>query len=307
MRHWAVIGLLLFALAGGGQAAEGGAVKAFVSIAPQKYFVEKIGAGLVAVSVLVPPGADAHTFEPRPRQMAELAGAAVFFTVGIDFEKAWMKKISAANPALRIVATDAGIAKIAVDGDPVPAAAGHGSPAGGKKPEPGHAGHDHRPGMPDPHIWLSPPLVKIQARHMADGLATADPAHRGRYADNLEAFLKEIDTLDADLKAVFAESRGAHFLTFHPSWGYFAQAYGLKQVSIEIEGKEPKPAQLKERIGYARKLGARVVFVQPQLSAKSAELVAREIGAEVVSADPLAENWAANLRAIAHQFKAALR
>lgn len=307
MRQWTVIGLLLFALAGGGQAAQGAAVKAFVSIAPQKYFVDKIGAGLAAVSVLVPPGADAHTFEPKPRQMAELAGAAVFFTVGVDFEKAWMKKISAANPALRIVATDAGIAKIAVDGDPGPAAAGHGSPAGGKKPGPGHAGHDHRPGMPDPHIWLSPPLVKIQARHMADGLAAVDPANRGRYAANLEAFLKEIDTLDAELKAVFAESRGAHFLVFHPSWGYFAQAYGLKQVSIEIEGKEPKPAQLKERIGWARKQGARVVFVQPQLSAKSAELVAREIGGEVVSADPLAENWAVNLRAIAHQFKAALR
>jgi zinc transport system substrate-binding protein len=281
--------------------AEANQVKAFVSIPPQKYFVQKIGGELVDISVLVPPGADPHTYEPKPRQMADLAKTDLFFAVGIDFEKAWMKKIAAANPGMRIVQTDADIEK-------VPMAEHHHHDPKGRAHSQGHKqaalGH-HHDGAPDPHVWLSPPLVKIQARRIADGLAAVDSANRTRYEENLARFMKEIDALDAELKGVFAGSRGARFMVFHPSWGYFAQAYGLEQVPIEIEGKEPKPAQLKEVIQHARKEGIKVIFVQPQFSAKSAEMVAREIGGEVVAADPLAENWAENLRAVGRKFKAA--
>jgi len=113
--------------------------------------------------------------------------------------------------------------------------------------------------------------------------------------------------LDADLKSLFAGSQGTRFMVFHPSWGYFAQAYGLVQVPIEIEGKDPKPAQLQELIHQAKDHGIKVIFVQPQFSAKSAEMVSREIGAQVVAADPLAGNWAENLREVGRKFKAALR
>jgi zinc transport system substrate-binding protein len=154
-------------------------------------------------------------------------------------------------------------------------------------------------------VWLSPPLVKIQARHIADGLIAVDPANRSRYEENLAGFLREIEALDSDLKALFAGSPGARFMVFHPSWGYFAKAFGLEQVPIEIEGKEPKPAQLKELIHQAREHGIKVVFVQPQFSAKSAEMVAREIGGQVVAADPLAADWAENLREVGRRFKAA--
>lgn len=299
MKRIVCLAVFLSCLLLAGRPASAGTVKAFVSIAPQQYFVQKIGGDLVDVSVLVPPGADPHTYEPKPRQMAELAKAAVYFAVGIDFEKAWMKKIAATNPGMRIAQTDAGIDKEAL--------AEH-HPEHGGKPGGAHGReqtHPHRPEAADPHIWLSPPLVAVQAGHIRDALLAVDPTHRRRYEENYAAFLREIEALDTELKTLFAGSPGARFMVFHPSWGYFAKAYGLQQVPIEIEGKDPKPAQLKELIQHARGDGIKVIFVQPQFSAKSAEMVAREIGGQVVAADPLAANWAQNLRDVARKFKAA--
>jgi zinc transport system substrate-binding protein len=274
------------------------ALKVFVSIAPQKYFVEKIGGKLVNCSILVPAGSDPHTYEPKPRQMAELSKAAVYFAVGIDFEKAWLKKISAANPGMRIVHTEEGIAKI-------PMAAHHDEePPHQKHAEAEH--HDHA-GSPDPHIWLSPALVKVQAGHMADALAAADPQNKAKYRDGYASFIREIDGLDREFKTLFASSKdrsgNMSFIVFHPSWGYFAKAYGLKQVPIEMEGKDPKPAEIQKLIRFARKEGSRVIFVQPQFSAKSAGMIAREIGGQVVIVDPLALDWAGNLREVAKKVK----
>lgn len=169
------------------------------------------------------------------------------------------------------------------------------------------SGDDHSSGSPDPHIWLSPALVKIQAAQIRNALVAIDPARRSTYESNHQAFVREIEELDAELKALFAGRTGERFMVFHPSWGYFAQAYGLVQVPVEVEGKEPKPAQLQQLIRHARERGIKVVFVQPQFSAKSAELLAREIGGQVVYADPLAENWAVNLREVARKFGAAAR
>lgn len=301
LRMKSAAGLLAF-LAGllwSGEAAAAAKIKAFVSIAPQAYFVERIGGDRVEVSVLAAAGADPHTYEPKPRQMAELAKAGVYFAVGVDFEKAWMGKMAATNPQMRIVRTDEGIAKTAAPSH------AHG-PAGGPRPTRARAAHGHAP-SPDPHVWLSPPLVKIQARTIGRALIEVDPANRARYEENLAGFEREIEDLDAELKSLFAARPGARFMVVHPSWGYFARAYGLEQVAIEIEGKDPKPAQLQELIRRARADGIRVVFVQPQFSAKSAEMIAREIGGRVIAADPLAADWAANLRAVALKFQAALR
>jgi zinc transport system substrate-binding protein len=258
-------------------------LKVFVSIPPQQAFVQKIGAERVDVSVLVEPGADPHTYEPKPRQMIALSKAALFFAIGVDFEKAWLARIAAANPGLRIVHTESGIARVPIAGD-------HHGAAG-----------------PDPHIWLAPGLVAVQARTIRDALVAVDPAAGARYEENCAAFLREIAALDSELKALFAGRQGAQFMVVHPSWGYFARAYGLEQVPLEIEGKDPKPAELAELIRHARQRGIKAVFVQPQVSEKSAELVAREIGGEVVLADPLAANWADNLRTVARKFAAALR
>jgi zinc transport system substrate-binding protein len=159
----------------------------------------------------------------------------------------------------------------------------------------------------DPHIWTSPPLVKIQARNILHGLLTEDPAHQALYQANFNKFISQLDELDAELRKTFAGSKRLEFMVFHPAWGYFADTYGLRQVPIEIEGKSPKPAQLKRLIIYAQKRGIKVVFVQPQFSTKNAETIARAIGGEVVFADPLAYNWAENLRRQAAAFKAELK
>jgi zinc transport system substrate-binding protein len=120
-------------------------------------------------------------------------------------------------------------------------------------------------------------------------------------------FISRIDQLDRQLKTMFENKNGFRFMVFHPAWGYFARAYGLEQMPIEIEGKNPKPAELQALITHARQNHIKVVFVQPQFSTKSASLVAKEIGGEVVFANPLAEDWLGNLRIVADKFRTALQ
>jgi len=261
----------------------------FVSIVPQRYFVRQIGKELVDVHAMVPPGADPHTYEPKPRQMVSLATAKLYFAIGIEFETARLKKILSTNPQIKVVHTDEGIQKISMTEDT------H------------HSGDQHDRSGLDPHIWLSPPLVMIQARAILNALQEVDPANRSKYEANYKAFMAELVDLDADLKKIFAGRQGLRFMVFHPSWGYFARSYGLVQVPVEIEGKSPKSAQIMELIEHARENNIKIIFVQPQFSSKSAELIAREIGGEVAMVDALAENWSENLREVANKFEAALK
>jgi zinc transport system substrate-binding protein len=285
-----------------------GKLALFVSVVPQKYFVQQIGKDLVEVHVMVQPGANPATYEPKPRQMADLSKAKAYFAIGVPFETIWLKRIAAANPEMKIIHTDQGIEKL-----PMTAHHHHEEDevhsGSSTRHEAGHSlqadAHEH--GVLDPHIWLSPPLVKIQARTILTALQTLDPFHQADYQANYRQFAAGIDRLDLQLKQILAGRQGLRFIVFHPAWGYFAHAYSLEQVPIEIEGKDPKPAQLEELIQEARKADIKVVFVQPQFSTKSAGLVAKAIGGQVVPADPLAEDWAANLSAVADKFKAALR
>jgi zinc transport system substrate-binding protein len=265
-------------------------IKAFVSIAPQRYFLERIGGNLVQVTVMVEPGASPHTYEPKPRQMVELSKTRLYFTIGETFEQAWLEKIRNANPGLVIVRTEAGIEKI-------PMTAHH---------HEGENGNDH--GIKDPHIWLSPPLVMLQARNILQGLLQVDPAHRDIYQANYKNFIIELVDLDAELiSALGARERARAFMVFHPAWGYFALAYGLEQIPIEVEGKEPKLAELERLIQKAKERGIKVVFVEPQFSTKSAATIAGALGGQVVVVDPLSPEWSKNLREVAAKFKDALR
>ena len=298
-------GLLLFSNNG----AANKRMVVFVSIAPQKYFVQQIGRELVDVQLMVPPGADPHAYEPKPLQMVAISRAKLYLAVGGAFENAWLKRISAANPQMKVVYTDDGIAKLpmAAHHDEIQAQAHNQDrtpPAGSSDTQ---EIRRHAQSGLDPHIWLSPPLVKIQARTITNALQGLDPAHRSVYEANYGQFAASIDALDRQLKHLFAGKQGMQFMVFHPAWGYFAHAYGLQQLPIEFEGKAPKPAQLREVIEHARAKGIKVIFVQPQFSVKSAKLVAREIGGQVVFADPLAEDWLANMRRIAERFEAALK
>jgi len=346
----ALLLLAVTAIAGSALAAP----SAFVTITPQKYFVDKISGGKVPVSVMVEAGANPHAYEPKPRQMAELGKASIYFTIGDSFDQTWLSRIVSANPGITVVHTAEGIEKIPMtdghdheshskagdahkhkdaghkhDGD----AHGHkdaghkhegdthghkdaghkhegdthGHKDAGHKHEGDTHGHDH--GTLDPHIWLDPALVKIQAAHIRDGLSTVDPDGVQEYAANAAAFMQELDELDSELRTILSvlpEDRRT-FLVFHPSWGYFAKAYGLKQASIEVEGKEPSPRDMARIIALGKETGAKVVFVQPQFSEKSASVIAKQIGAQIVRLDPLAADWSENLRKAAHAFVDALK
>ncbi len=272
----------------------------FVSILPQQYMVEQIGKDKVKVRVMVRPGASPATYEPKPAQMAALSRARLYFSIGVPFETFWLDKIAATNPQMKLIHTDQGIRKL-------PMAASHhhdeahpGEAGRAKEAEHGHSGLD-------PHIWTSPDLVRVQARTILEALIAQDPENKDFYTVNHADFSQKLAALDRELKALFKGKSGTRFMVFHPSWGYFARDYGLDMIPIEIEGKDPKPAQLSELIRHARENDIRVLFVQPQFSTKSAELIAREIRGRVVTADPLALDWMENMKTLAAKFKEVLK
>lgn len=265
-------------------ASEAGRITVFTSILPQEYFVERIGGDRVEVQALVTPGSSPATYEPTPRQMAALSEAKIFFRIGVPFENAFVPKIDGMTEGLRIVDTRKGITLRKMKER--------------HHHEGGHEHHHHEGGT-DPHIWLSPRLVKVQARTIADALIEADPAGAAIYEKNLAAFLKDLDALDAHLVEALAPVKGKTFMVFHPAWGYFADAYGLEQQPIEIEGKDPSGQQIARMIEMAQDEGVRVIFVQPQFSTSSAKSVAEAIDGVVVPIDPLARDYVANLEQVA--------
>ena len=291
----------LSVLAGAAGTQASGKPAVFVSIAPQKYFVERIGGPDMDISVMVPTGASPATYEPKPRQMVALSKAALYFAVGVPFERVWLPKISATHPHLQVIHTEAGIAKRDMATHEHAAALGR----------PASAQVDHPPDVDrieDPHVWTAPSLVIVQARNILTALMAADPGQSAVYLKNYKRFVADLVDLDTELLAAFAAHPAQReFIVFHPSWGYFADAYGLRQVCIEIEGKAPKPAQLQRLIVYARERGIGVVFVQPQFSTQSAQVIAKAIGGRVITADPLAADWFGNLRRQTQKFKAAMR
>ena len=274
-------------------------ISAAVSIAPQKYFVEKIAGDLVKVAVMVPPGAAAERYEPKPQQMVALSNSRVYFACGVPFEDAWLAKMAAAAPGMLVVRTDAGIEKRRME------AHSHGDE---EESEVAGQGQAHEGLMKDPHIWLSPPLVMIQARNILDGLLKVDPAHKEAYDAGYSRFIGELADLDIAIRNIFwGKGAKIRFMVFHPAWGYFADAYGLTQIPVEMEGKEPKARDLEKLIRVAKDLGIQTVFIQPQFSAKSAQTLAEAIGGRTLPADDLAEDWAGNLRRAAESIAASAR
>ena len=274
----------------------------FVSILPQKYFVEQLAGDLVDVQVMVKPGASPATYEPKASQMKKLSASDIYFAIGVPFERAWLTRIAGVNPRMRIVRTDAGIEKRSMEKH-LHDEEQHGEEEGHHHGESSKVEED---GF-DPHIWLSPVLVKKQAALIAASLKEFLPNHATQLENNLAGFQVRLDALDAQLHQILDGKKGLRFMVFHPSWGYFARNYGLVQIPIEIEGKGPKSSQLRELILFAREEGIKVIFAQPQFSSKSAELVAREIDGQVISVDPLAEDWLTNMKVVAEKFRDAIQ
>ncbi|MBW2093108.1 MAG: zinc ABC transporter substrate-binding protein, partial [Deltaproteobacteria bacterium] len=265
-------------------------LKIFVSIPPQKYFVKALGGPHVAVSILVGSGQSPHTYEVTPKQMAELGKADIYFSIGVDFERTWLKKIKAVNPRLKIVAIDQNLTKLKMTGSHT--GHGHGATLSDLKDVKEQEERELR----DPHVWLNPNLVKQMARVITETLIEALPAFRGEFQENLKSFKAEMTTLDSEIKHMLKPLKNRRFFVYHPSWGYFAHAYGLTQVPIEVDGKEPGAKSLHHIIDEAKKVGIKVIFAQRGFSSKSAMAVARVIGARMVFLDPLAEDYMTSMK-----------
>lgn len=263
----------------------------FVSILPQVQFVERIGGDRVQVEVLIGPGQSPHSYEPTPKQMARLAQSKAFFSVGIPLEKNLLAKFKKSQAQLAIIETQKGVPLRDMEGACCD----------------DHHHHHDTSDAKDPHIWMSPRLVKLQAKNICQGLIQLDPAGKPIFERNLENFIQELDKADKRISQQLAPFKGHKIYVFHPAFGYFTDAYGLVQVPIELAGKEPSPKQLARLVAQAKQDKVKVMFVQPQFSNKSAIAIAASIGGTVTAMDPLERNYLKNLDNMAHAIQKGLQ
>jgi zinc transport system substrate-binding protein len=249
-------------------------IKVFVSIIPQVYFVERIGGEHVDVEVLVGPGQSPATYDPTPKQMSKLGKSNLYFRIGVPFERVLIPKISSAFKDLHIVDTSSGV-KLR------------------------YFSQSKASQVPDPHIWLDPKRVKVQAETIRAELSRIDPHHVEVFQRNCEVFHEDLDRIDSKIAHVLKPLQGSRIYVFHPAFGYFAQSYGLEQVAVEVEGKEPSARQLSNLINQARAENVKIIFVQPQYSKRNAQAIAQAIGGAVVPIDPLPRDYLRELEAMA--------
>jgi zinc transport system substrate-binding protein len=253
-----------------------------VSILPQKFFVKQVAGDLVDVEVLVKPGASPATYTPKPSQLKTIQNAQLFFTIGVAFEKNWLPRFLSINPDIKLIDTTKGIKKQSLN----------------------HHEHNDKKehtGL-DPHIWLAPMLVVKQVDTITKALIQKDPKHADTYRKNSEHFIKKLKEIDAQIKEILKDVKQKEFIVFHPSFGYFANAYGLTQIAIEKEGKEPSLKYIAKVINFAKEHNIQTIFASPQFSQKSAKQIAKHINANVKTINPLAENWDENILKIAKSF-----
>lgn len=256
-----------------------------VTVPPQAYLVERLGGERVATEVLMPSGSSEETFSPSPRQMVALSRADLYLLVGHPAFLVESRHVLPAlerNPGVRVVSM-----------------AGESSERSGADVFLGAAeerGHHHSGGAGDPHLWTAPSNMRRAAVEVAAALAELDPAGAPAYRRRLATFLADLDALDAEVRRELSELPRRRFLVTHPAWGHFAAEYGLEQVAIEQEGKEPGPRRLVALVEAARAEGTRTVFSQRGFPEAAARAVAAELDAQVVPLDPLARDWLDNTR-----------
>ena len=266
----------------------------YVGLPPQRWLVQQLASNRVQVGLLLAPGQNPHTFEPTSRQVREMSAAQVYLMMGLPFERALVKKVQAVNSGLRVIDVTTGVPRR------IQPAHAHAHGADENHDEDGCCEGA------DPHVWLTPDAMTTLASNTVAALVALDPAGKGEYEARLAHLRERMARLDSELRTLLAPVRGGVLLTYHASWGYFTDAYGLQQVAIEAEGRAPAARQLAEVIDLAKKERVRKVFTEPPYDPRPSQTLARQIGAEVEIVDPLTEEWDTNLRAIAEKIRAAL-
>lgn len=252
-----------------------------VSIVPEKTFVKKIAGDDFDINVLIPPGASPAAYTLLPSQLKDIANSVIWFKMGhIGFEYSWQDKIEQANKNMKVVDLSEGLDLIAEN-------------------EEQHGDHVHVNGV-NPHIWMSPVLVKEMAKKIADELTILNPDKGPDYKVNYLKFVKEIDQLNIEIKKLLKDYQGKKMILFHPSLSYYARDYGLEEYSLESGGKEPTPQHLKTVVDMAKKDTIKVIYIQSEFDREHARVFAEEIGGEVIQIRPLDPAWSDNLMEITH-------
>jgi len=237
---------------------------------------------------MIPPGANPATYEPTASQLKAVSSAGMYAKVGsgLVFEEVWLNKIISTNPDMLVVDTSKGVTPMEMNQH--------------------HNKEEHSGSGTDPHIWLSPANVKIMVQNICDSLILIDPVNETYYKQNKEEYIRDLEVLDSDISQSLSGYTNHTFMVFHPSWGYFARDYDLTMIAVEIEGKEPSVSDMIHLVKTAKENDIKVIFVQPQFSTKSAEVIAKEIGGRVVPVDPLAKDYLTNLREVANSIAQSL-
>lgn len=252
-----------------------------VSVAPHKFFVEKIGGDTLEVNLIVPAGASAHTYEPTTKQMLSASRASLWFRIGEPFENRVIQTLASHNPHLRVIDLRQNLDLII--------------------PTCGQGCSCHK-NSADLHFWLSARLAQIQATTIAEALIEAYPQNSTLYQTNLLKFQNELKQLDVKIIHILKTAENRNILVSHPAYAYFCRDYGLHQYSIEFEGKDPTAQQLNSVLALARKNNIKTIFIQKQYSNKGARLIAQEIEARLITLDPYSEQYLDTMQSIAQAF-----
>lgn len=254
-----------------------------VTLEPLRYFTEAIAGDNYEVVSMVPKGSSPESYDPTPQQLVNLSKSQAYFRIGyIGFEQAWMKKLEANCPNMEVYNTSKGIDLIRDKGH-------------------WHGDHFHEGGV-EPHVWNSTQNALIIADNIYQALCELDSTHQEDYQKRLDVLKQTIRQTDANIRTLL-ENADSTFLIYHPALSYFARDYGLKQVSIEEGGKEPSPAQLKALIETCRNENVHTIFVQQEFDQRNAQLIAHELGVNIVSINPLSYDWVKEMIRIAEALK----
>lgn len=262
--------IVVFIISCGQQRSDTGERIITVSISPFKYFVEEIAGDDFKINVMVPSGADPHIYEPVPDQISQLRKSVAYISNGyLGFEMTWLGRFYETNSAMKRLSLGDKI-DLLITGS--------------------HHEGEHVEGA-DPHYWVSPECALIMASSVKELLVGLNPTHKEKYETNYHALILKIKEVDNKARELFSVSATKSFMIYHPNLAYVARDYGLEEIAVEYEGKEPPPSRIKELIDRARKDNLKIVFVQKEYDTKNAKAIAGEIGAEIRIIDPLSENW----------------
>lgn len=251
-----------------------------VSIEPQKFFLDTLVGDKFEVNTVIPLGSNPEAYDPSPSQMVKVGKSKMYYQIGnLGFENTWLKNIKYNNPEMQIIDCSMGI-----------------QPAGHNY----EGEHSHPNG--DPHIWSSTNNARIVAKNMYNSLVKADKANADFYLENYSKIEKNINETDSIIREYIKTAPSKSFIIYHPSLSYFAEEYGLNQLPIEVDGKTPTPKQLSQLIQKAKKENVKVVFIQAEFDKKNAEVIAQELGAKIVTINPLVYKWDSEMINIAKAF-----